>query len=136
MTIPTTYSSPPATPAATAQLANLEPAIALLASGHYLVTRPGAETVTAGVVTVAAPVYFWTKGSLQPTDEKDIELLPEGLRERESKVLYTEHVLQAVGATSGADAVTVAGVLYEVQSVEDWQQLGAYHRAVLLKVGS
>lgn len=129
------YSSPPPAPAALPQLApELCDAVDLLSSGSYLVTRRSDSTVSHGVVLEGADGYFYAQGSMQPTTGQDIENLPEGYRDRESKTFFTCERLRGLKETTKPDRITVDGVLFECINVQDWQQLGAYHRVVLVKV--
>lgn len=132
----TIYPFVPPMPSATTVEPELADAVELLSSGHYLVMRPAAKSVVNGVVDSPPPAYFWALGSMQPTMGRDVQKLPEGIRERESKVFFTTEVLRtkATATTGQPDQVTVDGELFEVSHLDDWQQLGAYHRVVLTKV--
>lgn len=134
------YTVVPTIPAEPTQPAQLAPelcdAVDLLASGYYLVARPAAKTVSNGVVDSPPATYFWSKGSMQPVPGRDVQKLPEGIREKELKAFFTcdELKTKATALTGEPDRVTVDGELFEVAHLDDWMQLGAYHRVVLAKV--
>lgn len=89
-----------------------------------------------GIWTAAAPTVFTIKGSAQPAGE-NVELLPEGVRERDAIVIYTATELLTTRSPSNtggiADRVLFGGRRYEVQNVDDWAVLsgqGMYYKAI------
>lgn len=85
---------------------------------------PATEERTVGV-----------EASVQPAGTKDLELLPEGMRSKESKAIWTEFALR-VGEADGplADRVEVGGETYEVHALEDYQAMAGYTKAIAVRV--
>lgn len=87
-------------------------------------TVSGTEERTEGV-----------EASVQPAGTEDIELLPEGMRSRESKAIWTEFPLRT-GHAEGPlpDRVEVQGVTYEVHALRDFQAMAGYTKAIAVRV--
>ncbi len=75
--------------------------------------------------------------SVQPSPSRDLLLLPEGLRTRETKRFYSRCLVRTadVGGKHQADEIDYRGTTYEVQQVTDWEELGGYYRAIAVKKG-
>ena len=86
---------------------------------------PGARSTTAGVVA-----------SFQPLRGREIELLPEGDRDKRSGKVYTATELKGADRTAGtmADQIVFDGDTWEVSSVEK-HTFGGYWKAIVLRVG-
>jgi hypothetical protein len=113
---------------------DLSDAILQLAS-PYTVTRRAANgygsdgraiAPTTSTVTVQAVV--------EPLKGKDVARLPEGLRTRRSKVVFTPTQLYAQEGGQNPDRISIDGEAYEVQAVERWYELGGFYRAVVVGV--
>lgn len=94
--------------------------------------QPNLSTVTVGVsgvnaptVTVVnSPTIIPATASVQPIG-KDVALVPEGRRDKQSFTMYTSTLIQGV-TTQNPDQVTVlkapfTGLVFEVVSINDWQ---------------
>lgn len=64
-------------------------------------------------------------GSLQPLSGDEFRNLPEGLRNEAKAKLFTAAVLQS------DDEIIDGSRRYKVLSVDDWQALGGYSKAIL-----
>lgn len=64
------------------------------------------------------------RASIQPLSAKEFDNMPEGLRDEAQAKVYTRFPLEP------ADRI-IAGERYKVLSVDDWQPLGGYSRAIL-----
>lgn len=80
----------------------------------FSVERPGATTHSGGVSSKAASTSFTIKGNAQPLSGKELLQLPEGDRQRQNKKLFTRTEIR------NDDLITIGGVPFEVQTVEDW----------------
>lgn len=137
MSTPVTYSTPPPAPDDFPELMpELNDVPDLLASGSYLVTRPGPVDIVSGIAVPSAPVYFRAVGSVVPSSGREILTLPEGLRDRETKTLITNATLQPPGPEDKPDLVQVDGVQFKVQKIGDWQQLAGFHQVIMTRVPS
>lgn len=76
---------------------------------------------------------FKFHGSFQPMAQKELELLPEGFRDKGVAKLYTEHELFTDGDSECGlpDLVIYRGVTYQVERVDDWLELGGYYKVLL-----
>lgn len=115
-------------------LEDLSDAIELVSTGTYVVTRRGASGYSQGRATAPTTSTLRAKGSFQPMSGRELERLPEGMRSRELRVLYTATRLQGSGPGHEPDTLADGGETWEVQTVEPWVALGGYYRVVLAKV--
>lgn len=96
--------------------------------GGYVDGRavPGSEVRTEGV-----------EAAVLPAATEDIELLPEGMRSKESKAIWTHFALRT-GHAHGSlpDRVEVQGVTYEVHAIRDFQAIAGYTKAIAVRVSS
>ncbi len=86
-----------------------------------------------------ADTEFTASGSIQVMTSRELQILPEATRQRETRKLYTECELQAGGinVTAGKepDHIVYQGTEYEVQNVADWQRQANYFKYLLVKAG-
>lgn len=96
--------------------------------GGYVDGRvvPGLEVRMEGV-----------EAAVLPAATEDIELLPEGMRSRESRAIWTHFALRT-GHANGSlpDRVEVQGVTYEVHAIRDFQAMAGYTKAIAVRVSS
>lgn len=129
---------------------NLAGVIGSLASGTYTVTRTGAGAYGGlpGGFPMTFPAYdgryregtpstLSIRAVIQPVRGRDLLRLPEGQRTEEMIAIYTETELQTASAPGGgtADVVSYRGKSYQVQTVEAWNELGNFYKAIAAKVG-
>lgn len=115
-------------------LPNLSRLIDRFTTGTYTVTRASAATAYSdGIRTTPSTTSLSVVGVVQPIPGKELERLPEGLRDAEVKYLYTKVELKA-GSTTEPDRVSVEGSTWQVEQVRKWDTLGAYWRSVIRKV--
>ena len=117
-------------------LADMADAVLLLGSGEYSVTRRAAPLMIDGRLLPSSSTTFVATGSLQPSSGRDVQRLAEGLRDRETMVLYTSLELQAATPSVGTpgDRIAVNGRDFEVQTHERWAELGNFHRYMIVLV--
>ena len=110
--------------------------IALLASGTYTVTRPGPTGLASGRRVAGVTTSFSIVASVQPASGRQMDRLPEGLREREGMTLWTTTDLRTAQVASGieADLVSIDGSTFEVVAIDRWASLGNYYRATVTRV--
>jgi hypothetical protein len=115
-------------------LPNLARLVDRFATGTYTVTRAStANTYVDGLVVASATTTLQVVGSVQPIPGKELERLPEGLRDAEVKVIWTKDELRC-GPDTVPDRLSVESATWQVEKVEKWDTLGRYWRAVIRKV--
>jgi hypothetical protein len=100
------------------------------------VFRFAAPTIVAGRVQESPKEKrIRVHGSLQPLTGKELQLLPEGMRNQGVMVLFTKTKLLTVSTSECKlpDEVRHGGVCYEVTQVDDWGALGNYYRVLLTR---
>jgi hypothetical protein len=114
-------------------LFDLTDAIAELSSGAYTLRRPAAAVVVGGRVQAATFSDSAITGSLQPAGGRELQRLPEGLRQREARVFFTPTELRAGSSTTQPDRLVIDGDEWEVSTVEAWAELGGYYQAIVTR---
>lgn len=96
---------------------------------------PGA--FVKGRFTDGAKTITTIKAAVHPTSGKDIMLLPEGSRTKESIVVYTRQTLFTLqtGQLNQADRIIWQGSRYQAVSVEDWSRDGGFYRSLCTREG-
>lgn len=76
------------------------------------------------------------RASVQPITGRQREALPEGIRQRVSKKLYTKAELRSADQATGvpADQIVYGGETFEVVQVHRWPALLAHFEADLVRV--
>jgi len=76
------------------------------------------------------------RASVQPTGEKDLKLLPEGMRNQDTIKLFTDTELFTVRRSEcrTPDRLSYRGNVYQVELVDDWKDLGDYFRVIAVRV--
>ena len=112
-------------------------AINRLKTGLYAVTRQSPAAFVDGIATESAdpPTVFSVEAVVFPVTGRELQLLPEGLRERENMRLICKGELRTGGATNAPDIVAVDGADYDVTMVERWRPHG-FCSCVLTKRGA
>lgn len=73
--------------------------------------------------------------SVQPLRGEELDRLPENLRTKEVKVLFTRDVLKVAGTTTQGDLVEIDGEVWEVSSVERWDALANFTKCLVARRG-
>lgn len=110
-----------------------------LGAGTYTVTRHAVSTWTDGEHVPGAETTFQIVASIQPITGRELEMLPEGDRNRGRLKCYTETLLQAGEGDAVPDRVEYKGTDYEVQEVRDFQDHGTglpHYRVMLVEIGA
>lgn len=114
---------------------NLSGAIdALGTTTELAITRRAAATYSNGRPVPGSTTSLEVVATVVPAGPEDVQLLPEGRRSERTLQLFTKVALQAprVGGVAG-DIATVDGEPYEVLRVEDWNDAGAFWRALAVR---
>jgi len=83
-------------------------------------------------VALHAPLQFDITCTLQPLDGRDLLLVPEAFRDKETYWLWVRQPKGAAQkAIEVADIVLREGLAFQVQSCEDW---GSYARCMLVAI--
>lgn len=100
------------------------------------VTRAGTGSYVGGIWQDGAPIPpFTLQASVQPVTSNDVQMLPEGQRQREAYAVFTADALKIAddNAKTTADVVTVFGRAFETVHSEAWQnKLIPHHKAVIV----
>lgn len=102
-----------------------------------IVTRFRKPEVVDGYVQDVEPKRdFPIRASFQPVSQKDLQLLPEGMRNQGTVKIYTETELLTVDTSEcgSPDRLCHEGVNYQVQSVDSWKDVGNYFRVIAVRV--
>lgn len=77
--------------------------------------------------------------SLQPATSKELQLLPEGMRNQGAVTIFDasgeDYVTADVAGGRLPDRIEYRGVTYQAQMSDDWRGLGGYVRVVAVRVG-
>lgn len=119
---------------------NLSKAIARLGKDDFIVKRRADGEFIEGRYQrpTDADTEFPETGSVQVLSPRELQILPEATRSKETRKLYAECELKTGSIeTNGKepDHVVFNGTEYEVQSVADWSQQAGYFKYLLMKVG-
>lgn len=92
------------------------------ATGTYTVSRPGAQTVTDGMVTEAAASTFSIQASIQPAKGRVLELgAPEARHVSAGLTCY------AVTELRVGDTISYKSQSWRVTDVKHWEEWGEEH---------
>lgn len=92
----------------------------MIPTGTYTVTRYGSGAWVDGRWTHSGtPVTLTITGSVQPVDERQMQMLPEGVRQDVSLRIYTTSPLRTGDQSTGipADRIAIDGETYVVIAV-------------------
>lgn len=83
------------------------------------------------------PATVTMSASVQPATPRDVQRLPENLREQETIAVFTTYDLRgaSVEGRYQGDRVKWEGRDYEVKSVQRWRAAGNYVKALCTRVG-
>jgi hypothetical protein len=99
--------------------------IAAFTTGTYtLVRSSGEDTYVKGRRVAPATSTSSIVGCIQPVTGRDLQVLPEGMRADEARVLYSTSELRA---EPPIDRVIIDGEVWEVFKCERWQGFGTTH---------
>lgn len=77
-----------------------------------------------------------TNASVQPLSGRELQLLPEGYRTRQTLKVYSDVELRSADAEAGreADRFDYLGEQFEVYSVQDWVDHGNYFKVLAVQL--
>lgn len=101
-----------------------------------VVERTPAPAVVAGRVVAGVAANVTIRACVQPASGRDLLILEEGLRTRESVSVYTPDAIVGMDDASGAppDIVQHEGERYQVHTVLNWSRLGGFYKGIAIKV--
>lgn len=101
----------------------------LLGKRTYTVTRRGPVSYVAGLPVRPAPTTFEIVASVQPLSGKNLERVPDGLRQRDARKAYVlldpdpaRRLRTAAANGPEADLVSVDGVLFEIHHIDPYDE--------------
>lgn len=112
---------------------DLSDAILICASGDYNVIRRAPPLYVAGRRQAPVQTVIAIIASVQPASGQVVQRLPEGKRDRETMMLYTQTLLKIAGATQECDIVFVDEAQFEVESCQRWARLGNFYECVITR---
>lgn len=116
---------------------NLVPAIDCLGKKEpFLIRRPGQGSYTKGHWIRPDAEEFEGTGAIFPASEETIQMLPEGVRSRETKEVFTACELFTADAKTNreADILVLRDIDFEVHMIWDWREAGGFFHAVCVKM--
>lgn len=110
--------------------------IANLGATNYTVTRRLSGGYTDGRRNPPTETVLTVLAMVQPLAGRELDRLPEGLQDKELRAVWTQDELKMTTADDEhePDVITIDGAPYQVQTVENWYQLGNYRRFIVAKV--
>ena len=111
----------------------LDPSIAIgaVAPVTLTVTRYAAPTLTAGRAVAGATSSLTVAASVQPLSSKELDLVPEGMRARGVRKVFsaTRLLVQPM-----PDRFTYQSDVWEVTEEKDWLDVAGYYRYLVTRV--
>jgi hypothetical protein len=101
------------------------------------VTRFAPTATVKGRLQEPTPeTTFRMAACIQPMTEKELQILPEGLRNQDAVKIYTTTKLRVVDQAQSLipDRFDYEGATYQVALVDSWHDLGNFYRAVATRV--
>lgn len=91
-------------------------------TGTYSVRRAGKGTYVRGEYQRGEEETIEVRGSLQPTNARELKIPEEGARLKQYFKFYTDQQILSIGTKnlSRADTVVIDGQTFKVWSVESW----------------
>ena len=108
--------------------------IARLATGVYTVIRTVAGTLANGRYTPGTQSTFSIKALAVPLSGIDLQRLPEGMRSRDCRTLFTSTALKTKEPGFDPDIITIKGINYQVYQNQPWDDSGNYFKVLLVAV--
>ncbi len=112
---------------------DMSDAILLCSSGDYDVFRRSPIEYVAGRRATPAVTAIPITASVQPASGQVVQRLPEGKRDRETMVVYTQVELKIAGADQECDLIRVDSAMFEVESCQRWAKLGNFYECVITR---
>lgn len=72
---------------------------------------------------------------VQPLSGRELDRLPELLRQRELRVVFASTELYGTSDAHQADQITIDNEQWQVQTVESWATVANYYRVIVARVG-
>jgi len=102
----------------------LSDVIGSFAEAVTVLRRPAGDWA-AGVYQRPPVAVIAIDAVVLPVSGRELDAVPEGLRDRENKQFLSKVILHAAGATGfDSDVVVHGGVHYRIHTVTDWSQSG------------
>jgi len=105
--------------------------IEALKTGTYTVTRRATGEVVRGRIQPGTPTTFTIDASVQPLGTRELLRLPEGMRARERRLVFSP--VQLFSGPS-PDTLVIEGWEWEVEGAEDWHVVASFWRCIVVRV--
>ena len=94
----------------------------LIGERTITIKRPAAGSYSGGLYTAGVETTLTIKGVIQPLQDREVQMLPEGIRTRARWKLYTRSTLQeySVNGQTIADRVVLGSVETVVHKTRDF----------------
>lgn len=111
----------------------------ILGEQDVTLTRyPSATVGTDGRAVLGTATTSTIRASMQPPSDRQLQRLPEGLRQMVTLMAYTETALRTTDQVTElpGDRITYRGETYEVGDVKQWPSAGPlpHYESALLRV--
>lgn len=116
-------------------VSDLSSVVASFYTGTYDVTRasgPGSYDAEGGFVPASMSVVQ-IQAVVAPLDGRELQRLPEGLRTRELRQVFTVAALRVAAPGQRPDVISIEGSTWQVEKLEDWVANGNFYRAIVSK---
>lgn len=114
---------------------DLSSTVTAFVTGTYSVTRAGVGSYVDGVFFPdPAPTTVQVSAGAFPLSGRELLRLPEGLRTKELRQVFTVVELRNNAPGVRPDVISIDGELWQVETVEDYSASGNFFRSVVSKV--
>ena len=113
---------------------DLSGAILSFKTGDYTITRRTPAARVNGVEQDPTSATFIIEACVQPASGRQLQRLPDGMRQSETIAVYTSTELKTIESAPLADLISFKGKSYELANVKPFDDLGNYFECVAVKV--
>ena len=118
-------------------MADLSSEVLAFATGTYTVTRgdgPGAYDPTTGYFVADSTTEVEVVAAVFPVTGRELQQLPEGMRSKEVRQVFTTVALRASAPLQQPDVIEIDGEDWLVKVVHDWNASGKFWQSFVAKV--
>lgn len=118
-------------------MSDMSSVIGSFSTGTYVVTRTTAASTygTDGRLVPASTTTFSAAMCVQPLTKRQLQRLPEGMRTKELRSVWSPVELKTQGSGQDPDVIAIDGFNWQVGEMADWNALGRYWEVFVEKVG-
>jgi hypothetical protein len=117
-------------------MGNLADTVRRFKTGTYVVTRRTPVAHVKGRAQPPTTAAINVDACVQPASGRQLQRLPDGMRDSEAIALWCEVELKTKTTTTLPDLIAYRGASYEVQLVKPYDELAGFFEVVAIKVGA